>query len=125
MKIIKFFLKKIILIIIPNSYIKRRHFHHSTYYKDKFYIMAVFNNNFFRNLIFKLLSLIKNNSQIHTVFKGKKFLASTSGSSGQSLKFYRDESADSFNRAVLEKNYLWYLINPWERNGYFWGFNFS
>ena len=74
MKIIKFFLKKIILIIIPNSYIKRRHFHHSTYYKDKFYIMAIFNNNFFRNLIFKFLSLIKKNSQLSSSLYYRLFI---------------------------------------------------
>ena len=60
MKITKFLLRKIILTLIPNSYIKRRHFHHSTYGRDKFFVMVVFNNNFLRNLIFKFLNLFKN-----------------------------------------------------------------
>ncbi len=55
----------------------------------------------------------------------KKFTAVTSGSTGNALKFYRDEHADSFNRAAINRGYSWHDINPWDRNGYFWGFNFS
>ncbi|ARV13820.1 capsule biosynthesis protein CapK [Polaribacter sp. SA4-12] len=70
--------------------------------------------------------LIKFAPQIHTnlTFK-KKFLATTSGTSGESLKFFREEEVDSFNRAAIQRGYSWYDINPWDRNGYFWGFSFS
>ena len=64
--------------------------------------------------------------EIHTNLKVKKlFQANTSGTSGESLKFNREESADSFNRASIYRGYSWYKVNPWERNGYFWGYNFS
>ena len=70
--------------------------------------------------------LLEFNKQIHTDLKfSKTFFANTSGSSGESLKFKRDESADSFNRAAIFRGYSWYNVEPWECNGYFWGFNFS
>ena len=70
--------------------------------------------------------LIDFTPQIHTNLKFKKtFLATTSGTSGESLKFYREEHADSFNRAVIQRGYSWYGVKPWDRNGYFWGVNFS
>ena len=70
--------------------------------------------------------LISFSNDIHTNLKFKKsFLATTSGTSGQSLKFLREEAADSFNRASSQRGYSWYNINPWDKNGYFWGFNFS
>ncbi|OIQ28385.1 MAG: capsule biosynthesis protein CapK [Bacteroidetes bacterium MedPE-SWsnd-G2] len=55
----------------------------------------------------------------------KYFKAKTSGSSGESLVFYRNETADSFNRAAIIRGYSWYGVKPWDRNGYFWGFNFG
>jgi phenylacetate-CoA ligase len=70
--------------------------------------------------------LFKYKSDIHTNLKLKKhFVARTSGSSGKSLVFKREETADSFNRAAIQRGYSWYNINYWERNGYFWGLNFS
>lgn len=70
--------------------------------------------------------LLNNNTNIHTQYPFKKLLkASTSGSSGESLVFQREEQADSFNRASIFRGYSWYNIQPWEKNGYFWGFNFS
>ncbi|WP_243456784.1 phenylacetate--CoA ligase family protein [Polaribacter batillariae] len=50
-------------------------------------------------------------------------MANTSGTSGESLKFKRNEVADSFNRAASLRGYSWYGVKPWERNGYFWGVN--
>ena len=75
--------------------------------------------------IVEKIDFIDHNLKIHTNWKGKTFSVTTSGSTGQSLRFKRDESADSFNRAVLQKSYLWYGVYPWELNGYFWGFNFN
>jgi len=70
--------------------------------------------------------LIKQNKDIHTHIHFKKtFQATTSGSTGESLKFVREEGADSFNRASIFRGYSWYNVKPWESNGYFWGFNFS
>ncbi|GLB50854.1 phenylacetate--CoA ligase family protein [Neptunitalea lumnitzerae] len=70
--------------------------------------------------------LLTNTEALHSTQSFKKtFLAVTSGTSGNSLKFQREESADSFNRASIKRGYSWYLVKPWEYNGYFWGFNFS
>ena len=70
--------------------------------------------------------LIAYNLEIHsTTIFNKVFNANTSGTSGASLKFKREESADSFNRASIFRGYSWYHVNPWETNGYFWGFNFE
>ncbi|MBE0424324.1 MAG: phenylacetate--CoA ligase family protein [Lutibacter sp.] len=70
--------------------------------------------------------LLVHNKKIHTNLKFRKlFQANTSGTSGESLKFNREESADSFNRAAIYRGYSWYNVKPWERNGYFWGYNFS
>ena len=70
--------------------------------------------------------LLTYNSDIHTKRTfNKAFKANTSGTSGESLKFKREESADSFNRASIFRGYSWYHVNPWEHNGYFWGFNFE
>ena len=72
------------------------------------------------------LDVIEFNKEIHTNYPFKKgYKAITSGSSGNSLSFFRDEYADSFNRASSLRGYFWYKVLPWERNGYFWGFNFD
>ena len=71
-------------------------------------------------------TLINNTTHIHTnLTKVKGYKAKTSGTGGQSLQFFRDESADSFNRAAIHRGYSWYNVKAWERNAYFWGFNFS
>ncbi len=70
--------------------------------------------------------LIEHNLVVQTpYFKDKVFLSETSGSTGQSLKFSKDENWDSFNRAVRARGFSWYGVNPWDRNGYLWGYNFS
>jgi phenylacetate-CoA ligase len=70
--------------------------------------------------------LLNDNIEIHSNLQFKKhFQANTSGTSGESLKFKREESADSFNRASIYRGYSWYNVKPWELNGYFWGYNFS
>lgn len=65
------------------------------------------------------------NKEMHAPCKTKSYKASTSGSTGESLTFLRDEHADSFNRASAFRGYSWYGVKPWEKNGYFWGFDFS
>ena len=61
-------IKKIVLFLIPNSFIKRRHFHSSTYHKDNFFVMTIFNNNFCRNLLFKFANLFKSFSKSNSIF---------------------------------------------------------
>lgn len=70
--------------------------------------------------------LISQNSEIHTTesFRFKKlFVSETSGSTGEPLLFMKDEEWDSWNRAAIFRGYSWYGVQPWERNGYFWGYN--
>lgn len=68
--------------------------------------------------------LIKYNEEIQSLyaFKSTHFVE-TSGTSGQVLHFYRNEEWDSCNRASIMRGYSWYSVNPWDRNGYFWGYN--
>lgn len=72
--------------------------------------------------------LINFNNQIHTTrnFEFKKlFFSETSGSSGEPLTFYKDEKWDSSNRASIARGLSWYGVEPWQYNGYFWGYSFS
>lgn len=70
--------------------------------------------------------LLDHNKDVHTVFTFKKcFVSETSGSSGQALKFQKDEYWDSFNRASIMRGYSWYGVNIWDKNGYFWGYNIA
>jgi phenylacetate-CoA ligase len=70
--------------------------------------------------------LLDHTEAIHTNYSFKKLIkATTSGTSGESLVFQREEEADSFNRAAIFRGYSWYNVKPWDKNGYFWGFNFS
>ena len=55
----------------------------------------------------------------------KMFYSETSGSTGKPLVFYRNKDWDAWHRASVLRGYSWYGIKPWERNGYFWGFNFT
>lgn len=68
--------------------------------------------------------LLQNVDIIHTNYPFKKrFYSETSGTSGQPLKFYRNEEWDSHNRAAMFRGYSWYQVKPWEKNGYFWGYD--
>ncbi|WKD86515.1 Phenylacetate-coenzyme A ligase [Polaribacter huanghezhanensis] len=107
-------------------------FTYSNYYKQKMLELEIEPSDI-RNLgdikklpILTKKDILEHNSIIHTNFKfKKKFKAITSGTTGQSLEFYRDEFADSFNRASIIKGYELFEVKPWDRNGYFWGFSFS
>lgn len=61
---------------------------------------------------------IKNGSE-------KLFYSETSGSTGKPLVFYRNKDWDAWHRASIFRGYSWYNVNPWERNGYFWGYNIA
>ncbi|NLL64070.1 MAG: phenylacetate--CoA ligase family protein [Ruminococcaceae bacterium] len=70
--------------------------------------------------------LIKENDSIQNKKYNKRLMKSeTSGSTGESLKFYRNEYWDSVNRAAQLRGYSWYGVKPWEKNGYLWGYDFS
>ncbi len=53
----------------------------------------------------------------------KLFFSETSGSTGQPLIFYRNKEWDAQTRAAMFRGYSWYDVKPWEKNGYFWGYN--
>lgn len=107
-------------------------YQNSPFYKD-FFDSHQFHPNDLKTLadiakipILTKKQLLDHVSEIHTKLPlKKKYLATTSGSSGKSLQFLREEAADSFNRASILRGYSWYGVNPWEFSGYFWGFNFS
>lgn len=103
---------------------------HSEYYKEKF--AAIDEASFSSVADIQQLPLLSKEDvlqlteKIHTKYNFKKtFTATTSGSSGNPLVYQREETADSFNRASIFRGYSWHNVQPWERNGYFWGFDFS
>ena len=55
----------------------------------------------------------------------KLFYSETSGSTGKPLVFYRSKDWDAWHRASIFRGYSWYGVEPWERNGYLWGFNIA
>lgn len=68
--------------------------------------------------------LLNNSDTIHTNYRFKKiFFSETSGTSGQVLKFFRNEEWESGHRAAMFRGYSWYNVSPWDKNGYFWGYN--
>src|SRR5690606_15215265 len=70
--------------------------------------------------------LRENAEAIISTYKFNKVIVSeTSGTSGQPLKFIKNEEWDSMNRAAMYRGYSWYGVNPWDKNGYFWGYNIS
>jgi phenylacetate-CoA ligase len=102
----------------------------SPYYKEKFKDIDLLEINSLKDLkkipITSKEELFTYTRAIQTNLNFKKqFIARTSGSSGKMLVFNREESADSFNRAAIQRGYSWYKVNAWDRNGYFWGLNFS
>lgn len=55
----------------------------------------------------------------------KLFFSLTSGSTGESLTFYRNSEWDASHRAAQLRGYSWYGVNPWERNGFFSGYKMN
>ncbi|HJD92275.1 phenylacetate--CoA ligase family protein [Bacteroides coprosuis] len=69
-------------------------------------------------------TLIANKHLIQSNRRFKKLVFSeTSGTTGQPLTIYRSEEWDSGTRAAMFRGYSWYGVKPWDRNGYFWGYN--
>ncbi len=70
--------------------------------------------------------LVANREAIQSDYDfSKVFKAETSGTTGGALEFNRDERWDSINRASVMRAYDWYGVKPWDRHGYFWGYNIS
>lgn len=63
--------------------------------------------------------------QIRDQAKTKLFYSETSGSTGTPLVFYRDADWDGWHNASVMRGYSWYGVDPSDRNGYLWGFNYS
>ncbi len=107
-------------------------FEKSPYLKDKYFVAGIKREDVqvIADLI-KLPTIDKdelriNSSMITSTVKFRKiFLSETSGTSGQPLKFNKNEEWDSMNRAAMFRGYSWYGVKPWERNGYFWGYNIA
>lgn len=70
--------------------------------------------------------LIRYNKSIHSDYEFRRcFLSETSGTSGSALEFNKNEEWDSINRASQMRSYDWYGVKPWDRYGYFWGYNIA
>jgi phenylacetate-CoA ligase len=103
------------------------HKRHSAYYRDL--LPATWQNP--HAVLASLPILTKSDLLQHHdamqcyAFCGKSFSAETSGTSGQPFSFRKDLVWDTAHRATIIRSYWWHNIEPWQRNGYFWGYNFS
>ncbi len=103
---------------------------HSTFYKKKFDEAGMKPKDFNRiedleKFPFLTKEELLNNAkeiQIKENFS-KLFYSETSGSTGQPLIFYRNGEWDARHRSAMFRGYSWYDIKPWDKNGYFWGYN--
>lgn len=113
-------------LVVEKAY-SESSFYKSLFDKNKIHPSQIKSLNDLKKIpIIDKTTLINNTECIHTnLNKVRGYKAKTSGTGGQSLQFFRDESADSFNRAAIKRGYSWHNVKPWERNAYFWGFNFS
>jgi len=106
---------------------------YSPYYKAQFSDLGIKASdcsdlNFLQKLpSINKAELLEHNESLHSDKSqfDKLFFCETSGSTGQVLTFYRNESWDSANRAAIMRGYSWHGVLPWERNLYFWGYNLS
>lgn len=103
---------------------------YSPFYKSYFDLHG-FDPNSFKDLAelnklppLKKATLITNGNAIQSTYPFKKlFHSKTSGTSGSTISFFKDESWDSCNRAALYRGWEWYNIKPWDRKAYLWGYN--
>ena len=71
-------------------------------------------------------TLLRLNGKIQSKYPFKKlFLSETSGSTGQPMRFYRNEEWVSQHRASIFRGHSWYGLERWDRNGLFWGYNLA
>ncbi len=89
--------------------------------------------NKFKNIDIRIdnLKIIEKSSKFDLLTHKDEFITNydkrvqwveTSGTSGQTLYFPKGRFWDTNNRASWMRSYLWYGVNPWDRNGYLWGF---
>lgn len=69
--------------------------------------------------------LLNFNEEIQINLDEKLIFSETSGSTGEPLVFYRDTNWDGAHRAAQLRGYSWHGVFPWNKNGYFWGYDFS
>jgi len=70
--------------------------------------------------------LIENSATVQVPdYPGRCFYSETSGSTGSPLVFYRDADWDAWHQASWIRGLAWHGVEPWDRNGYLWGFNLS
>lgn len=55
----------------------------------------------------------------------KLFYSETSGSTGSPLVFYRNANWDAWHQASVMRGMAWHGVDPWDRNGYLWGYNLA
>ena len=68
--------------------------------------------------------LLDNREAIQIEEPGERhYFSETSGSTGNPLVFYRNASWDGWHNASVMRGYEWFGVNPWDRNGYLWGYN--
>jgi phenylacetate-CoA ligase len=102
---------------------------HSPRYRDKLQEIDI--KNFNIETLTSLPILTKEELREHTSEflnnpnDDKIFTASTSGSTGEAMLFYKNTDWDAAARAAQLRAYDWYGIKPWMKNLYFWGFNTS
>lgn len=53
----------------------------------------------------------------------KLIISETSGSTGEPFTFKKNIEWDTWNRASFIRSYSWYGVDPWDKNGYFWGYS--
>lgn len=119
------------------QYRKLKEILHYAYNNSEYYRNKYIQNNFHPDQISSLDDLRKipvitkqevlNNPKKIQVrdFPEKLVYSKTSGTTGRPFVFYRNKDWDAWHRASVLRGYSWYGVNPWERNGYFWGYNFS
>lgn len=106
---------------------------YSVFYRNKFAESSFNPSTDFNSLadiqkvpVISKADLLRFNTEIHANYPFRKvFKSETSGTSGQVLKFDKDEYWDSFNRAAIMRGYSWHGVNVWDKNGYFWGYNIN
>lgn len=105
-------------------------YEHSPFYKEEFDRVGFNPSDFDSMEDFKMIpivskqDLLAHTDEVRSNYQFKKTIQSeTSGTSGATLKFVRNIEWDSVARAALWRGYHWYGVHPWDRNGYFWGYN--
>jgi len=104
----------------------------SAYYKDK-YDNCGFDINDLKSLddlkyvpIISKEEVLNNSKLIQINNCGEKlFFSETSGSTGRPLVFYRNMEWDAWVNAAVMRGYSWHDVNPWDKNGYLWGYNIA